>query len=113
MSSGNTNTGASGPGTNATTTGTATTTQSTNASNISKARDRDRKYKIITLEADGSNWGVWKHRIIRALGINGLWKIVQGTEAHPPDGDPSLDDWKLRDEEATAQIEFTIKDDPL
>jgi transposase InsO family protein len=24
-----------------------------------------------------------------------------------------LDDWKLRDEEATAQIEFTIKDDPL
>ena len=24
-----------------------------------------------------------------------------------------LDDWKLRDEEVTAQIEFTIKDDPL
>jgi hypothetical protein len=113
MSSGNANAGASGSGANATNTGTATTTQSTNTTSTSRPRDRDRKYKITTLEADGSNWGAWKHRVTRALGINGLWKIVVGTDPRPADGDPALDDWKLRDEEATAQIEFTIKDDPL
>jgi hypothetical protein len=107
MSSGNTNTGTSGLGANTTNTGTATTTQSTNTTSTSRPRDRDRKYKITTLEADSSNWGAWKHCVTRTLGINGLWKVVVGTDPCPADGDPTLD------EEATAQIEFTIKDDPL
>ena len=93
------------PATSSSTTGTTTT---------GAKRDRDiRKYKITTLKADGSNFGAWKHRVQRALGINGLWKIVQGTEPRPAAGDPSLNDWTLHDEEAMAQIEFTIKDDPL
>ena len=78
------------------------------------ARDRDfRKYKISTLEANRSNWGAWKHRITRTLTVNGLKKIVNGTEARPADGDATLANWITCDFEAMAQIEFTIQDDPL
>ena len=102
--SGNATTSGTG---NATTTGTTTTT-------TSKARDRDsRKYKIPTLDADGSDFGSWKHRVRRALRVQNLWDIVNGKETRPAAGDPLLDDWIVRDEEATAQIEFTIANAPL
>jgi hypothetical protein len=71
MSSGNTNANASGSRYHHWYSYDHPELQSTNAYNVSKARDRDRKYNITTLEADGSNWGAWKHRVTRALGING------------------------------------------
>ena len=102
--SGNATTSGTG---NATTTGTTTTT-------TSKARDRDsRKYKIPALDADGSDFGSWKHRVRRALRVQNLWDIVNGKETRPAAGDPLLDDWIVHDEEATAQIEFTIANAPL
>ena len=113
MSSGNANANASASG-NTSENATTTTSQGTTTSSASKARDRDfRKYKISTLEANGSNWAAWKHRVTHALSVNGLQKIVDSSKPRPAAGDAALADWVTRNTEGMAQIEFTIQDDPL
>ena len=72
-----------------------------------------RRFNLPSLGEDGSNFVFWKHRIHRALRMQKLWNLVDGSLPRPAPNAPDLDNWLEKDEEAQGQIEFCIKNEPL
>ena len=84
----------------------ATVTPASNAATASQHR-----YDIPFLEEDGNNYDSWQRRLCRLLKLRRLWTVVDGTYTRPDGTDATaLSDWVANNEEAHAQIEFTIKD---
>ncbi|KAG0707297.1 hypothetical protein DFH29DRAFT_797049, partial [Suillus ampliporus] len=40
-------------------------------------------YDVPSLENDGSNFQMWKYRVMMILDVWGLWEIVDGSEKKP------------------------------
>ena len=97
---------------NATTTGSAAArsgttiiTGGTRTATTAFGRSRNKKYKVPTLDADGTDFVYWKHRVKRALRIARLWGLIDGTEPRPSAADATaLEDWLLKNEEALASV---------
>jgi gag-polypeptide of LTR copia-type len=72
-----------------------------------------RRFNLPSLEEDGSNFVFWKHHIHRALCMQKLWNLVDGSLPRPAPNAPDLNDWLEKDEDAQGQIEFCVKNEPL
>jgi transposase InsO family protein len=68
-----------------------------------------RRFDIPKLESDASNYNSWQHRVRRLLRLWKLWSVVDGTYPRPTTP-TNLGEWLTIDEEAQAQIEFTVRD---
>ena len=67
------------------------------------------------LEDDGNNYLDWEHHNRSLFKIRGLWRIVNGDIPIPDPSAPPNEraEWSYKDQQATAQIKFTIKNEPL
>lgn len=67
------------------------------------------------LENDGNNYVSWEQRTQAILMIRNLWDIVSGDIPIPDPSAPPNEraEWSYKDQQATAQIKFTIKNEPL
>jgi gag-polypeptide of LTR copia-type len=72
-----------------------------------------KKYELPFLEQEGANFASWKRLTQRALSLQKLWPVVDGSYPRPADGSMTLADWREMDEEVLGQIEFTLKPGPL
>ncbi|HEX4706357.1 MAG TPA: reverse transcriptase domain-containing protein, partial [Candidatus Udaeobacter sp.] len=62
---------------------------------------------------DTSDFAHWKHRVKRALLINDLFCMVDGSIPRPLNGSPDLLNWLKMNELAKGQMDMFLKDDAL
>src|SRR6266702_4795510 len=100
-------------GGNAPTAGAVNPSGSSRSAPISKGHPR--MYDIPFLDDDGSNFAFWRFRVRTVLKLWELWGLVDGSKTKPNrNADPTAyAEWTYKDQEASAQITLTLKDEPL